>query len=587
MNMRHVQFIIALFAVERVAIAAPTITSQPSPPTQTVSVGANVAYSVTATGSGTLSYQWQKRTTAPYANIAGATNASLNLSNVQAADSANYRVVVTDSAGSTNSNPVTLTVNGPPSITPATTLQHQAITLGAAASFTVTASGAGTLTYQWKKNGADIAGQTAATLSFASVQESDEADYTVTVTNSFGSVTSEAARLWVVPPTSQYVASNFTSSTSFRLPYFYILPPGYSAAQKYPLWVYFHGASDTESTFVTGSGAAGFSRVCVSYARQAADPIIAVYVTRQSGSTNWNGYAPHAAELIPYLQANFSVDASRIYIAGQSAGGKPAVDVVTLSPSTYAGFMICDGTGDTATASSITQVPLWAVWSQGDTVVTGTPAWVQAYRTAGGRAVFTLFATPSHVNSITMGFTLPAAVDWLFAQRRALASSAAPLVSVVTPTSDAVHKTTATSVSLAGSVSALGQTVSSVTWTNATTGTSGSATGTTAWNTGAIALSSTQSSRVLTTATLDTSWAPAYGGSTTVNNTLIVTKPFDSNLIHQSANSYLLSWAGGYSPYRVQTSSDLATWSDVSANASSPLLVNTSATRAFYRVTGQ
>lgn len=580
-------FVSLLVALVNAALAAPTITSQPSPPTRTVNAGADVMYSVAATGVGTLTCQWQKRTTGPYANLSGATDETLTLANVEAADAANYRVVVTDSTGSTNSNTVTLTVNGPPSIIPATTFQHTAVTLGASASFTATASGSGTLTYQWQKNGENIAGQTTETLSFAAAQTADEADYAVVVSNDFGSVTSDPARLWVVPPTSQYVSANFTGSAGFRLPYFYILPPGYNAAQKYPLWVYFHGASDTESTFLTGSGAADFSRVCVSYARQAADPIIAVYVTRQAGSTNWNGYAPVAAELIPWLQANYSVDASRVYIAGQSAGGKPAVDLVTLAPANYAGFMICDGTGDTATVSTIRGVPLWAVWSQGDTVVTGTGAWVQAFRAAGGRAVFTQFVTPSHAGSIMMGFTLPAAVDWLFAQRRGVAPANEPLVSITTPTSDDVFKTPATSVSLAGTAAALGQAVTGVTWGNATTSTSGNATGTAAWSTGAITLAAGQSSRLLATATIGTSWAPAYGGTTSFNDALLVTAPFDATLAPLSPTSLLLSWTGGYAPYRVQSSPDLTTWTDVNTNATSPLTVPATGTRAFFRVVGQ
>lgn len=584
---RYLVLVGALVALVNAAFAAPPITSQPAPPTQSVNVGENVAYSVAATGTGTLSYQWMKRTTGPYANIVSATNATLTLTNVQAADAATYRVTVTDDTGSTNSKLVSLTVNGPPVITPTTTLQHQAITLGAAATFTVTATGSETLTYQWQKNGVDMVGQTNASLTFAAVAVADEADYSVTVSNAFGTVTSEPARLWVVPPTSQYVSANFTNSAGFRLPYFYILPPGYNPARKYPLWVYFHGASDTESTFLTGSGAAGFSRVCVSYARQLADPIIAVYVTRQTGSASWNGYAPVVAELIPWLQANFSVDASRIYIAGQSVGGKPAVDVVTMAPANYAGLMICNGTGDTEAVAAISGVPLWAVWSQGDTVVTGTPAWVQAFRRAGGRAVFTQFVTPSHANSIMMGFTLPAAVEWLFAQKLRAASTHEPRISITTPTTDSVYRTTATNVNLAGTVAALGETISGVTWENTTTGTTGNATATNAWSTGNIPLAADRSSRLLVTATIGTSWAPAYGGSTSFDNGLLVTVPFDATLIPQSPGSLLLNWSGGYAPYRIQSSPDLTTWTDVNTNATPPMSVTATGPRGFYRVVGQ
>jgi len=587
-SLRRLLFVCAFQAAAELAFAAPVITSQPQPLSSTVAAGGDVIYTVAATGSGTLTYQWQKRTTGPFASITGATAATLTLANVQSSDSGTYRVVVNDASGTpTNSSSVTLTVNGAPVIVPATTFQNMAIALGSNASFTATVSTTGTTTYQWLKDGVEMTGQSATTLSFSPVSISDEGDYSLVATNSVGSVTSETARLWVVPPASQYAAANFMGSANFRLPYYYILPPNYDPTRRYPLWVFFHGASDTESTFLTNTGAAGFPRACISYARQAGDPAIAVYVTRQSGSSNWNGYAPVVAELIPWLQANLSIDEDRIYITGESAGGKPAVDVVTLSPEKYAGFMICDGTGDLATVANIAGVPLWAVWSQGDSVVTGTGAWVQAFRRAGGCAVYTQFVTPNHANSIMMGYMLPPAVEWLFAQRRGIRPTQDPQVSITLPVAEEVHKTNANAVSLGGTASAFGRPISSVSWENATTGSSGSATGTTSWSTDSIALATNQSSRLLATAILPTSWAPAYGGSTTFNGTILVTLPFDAVLATQNAANSQLSWTGGYPPYRVQTSADLKTWTDLNTNATSPLTVTQSGSRRFFRVQGR
>ena len=86
---------------------APTINTQPA--SQTVSVGANVTFTVDASGSPTPTYQWMKGGT----NITGATSASLSLNNVQATDAGNYTVAVTNSAGSVTSSVATLTVNVP------------------------------------------------------------------------------------------------------------------------------------------------------------------------------------------------------------------------------------------------------------------------------------------------------------------------------------------------------------------------------------------------------------------------------------------------------------------------------------------
>jgi hypothetical protein len=64
------------------------------------------------------------------------------------------------------------------------------------ASFNITATGGAPLTYQWKRNGAPIAGATSATLAIKSAVAADhKAKYTAVVTNSAGSVTSAEAVL--------------------------------------------------------------------------------------------------------------------------------------------------------------------------------------------------------------------------------------------------------------------------------------------------------------------------------------------------------------------------------------------------------
>ena len=85
-------------------VSAPTITVQPV--SQSVSAGASVTLSVTATGDGTLSYQWYKDSTA----ISGATSSSYTISSVASSDGGTYYVVVTNGGGSTTSSSATLTV---------------------------------------------------------------------------------------------------------------------------------------------------------------------------------------------------------------------------------------------------------------------------------------------------------------------------------------------------------------------------------------------------------------------------------------------------------------------------------------------
>jgi subtilisin family serine protease len=86
-------------------LTAPTIISQPT--NQTVTVGGTATFSVTASGTPPLSYQWNFNGT----NIVVATNTSLILTNVQLSQAGNYAVLVTNLYGSILGSNAVLTVN--------------------------------------------------------------------------------------------------------------------------------------------------------------------------------------------------------------------------------------------------------------------------------------------------------------------------------------------------------------------------------------------------------------------------------------------------------------------------------------------
>jgi hypothetical protein len=167
----------------------PAITSQPA--SKSVAAGTNVSFNVTATGTAPLAYQWSKGASA----ILGATNSSYSIAAVTTNDAANYKVVITNSAGSITSSVATLTVLLPPSIL--TPPQSQTVSNGATATFTAVAGGSPPLTYLWKFSGGALAGATSSSLTITNVQAGNQGDYTVAVSNSVGAVTSTPAHLTV------------------------------------------------------------------------------------------------------------------------------------------------------------------------------------------------------------------------------------------------------------------------------------------------------------------------------------------------------------------------------------------------------
>lgn len=88
----------------------PTITVHPQP--SSICSTGSTSFTVTATGSGTITYQWQKNNAnlSNGGHYSGCTTATLTVSNADNTDAANYRCVVTNAYGSVNSNPATLTV---------------------------------------------------------------------------------------------------------------------------------------------------------------------------------------------------------------------------------------------------------------------------------------------------------------------------------------------------------------------------------------------------------------------------------------------------------------------------------------------
>jgi hypothetical protein len=183
------------------ASSPPQITSQPAP--QNVCPGDAATFTVAASGDG-LVYQWQTNgvNLSNNGHYSGVNGPSLTVLNTTATDAANYRCVVTNGAGSTNSAVAALTLKAATVITvePA----DQEVPAGANATLSVTARGDGVLTYQWQTNGADLtdnghySGATSATLVVSNVTTADSADYRCVVTGGCGSVSSEAAALTVV-----------------------------------------------------------------------------------------------------------------------------------------------------------------------------------------------------------------------------------------------------------------------------------------------------------------------------------------------------------------------------------------------------
>jgi hypothetical protein len=172
--------------------AVPSITQQPS--SQSVTVGQPATFSVAATGTAPLSYQWFQN-----GSKVGTNSSAYTIAQTSSGQSgAQVYVQVTNTAGSATSSTVLLTVNATAT---APTISQQpsslTVTAGQAAAFSVTATGTAPLTYQWFMNGTMVGtNSNSYTISQTTIGQSG-AQIHVTVTNATGSATSSAATLTV------------------------------------------------------------------------------------------------------------------------------------------------------------------------------------------------------------------------------------------------------------------------------------------------------------------------------------------------------------------------------------------------------
>jgi hypothetical protein len=273
-----------------------SITSQPT--SLTITQGQTAAFSVAASGKGPFIYQWYSVASGTATAITGATS-SIYITPVQtSAGSASYYVTVTDSCGtavqSSTANLTVNTGNAPPTIT--VQPLGQTISAGGTATFSVTAVGSGTLSYQWYRipnggvngeitgsvpvAGTIVSGATSSsyTVPVANAAKGNDQDqYYVVVRNSYGQavsqnatlavdqgiqiqITDQPANIYVNPGASATFSVTATSTVALSYQW-YMVPPGESAAeQNITVWDSGSlGSTQTTANAVLIEGATGAS----------------------------------------------------------------------------------------------------------------------------------------------------------------------------------------------------------------------------------------------------------------------------------------------------------------------------------------
>ena len=307
-----------LTAVAVAEFAPAAITTQPS--STTASEGSSITLSLTASGSPFPSIQWFKNGNP----ISSAQNITLRFAGVLSSDAGTYTATVTNVYGGivyrvTTLPAVITVVPAPPAIT--TQPISRSVIAERSANFSVVASGTAPLTYQWKKDDSSIRGATGSSYTIGSTSITDAGSYTVVVTNSVGSATSNAATLIVTPAaataptiTTQPSSSSVTAGSA----------ASFSVAASGTATLTYQWRKDGTSISGATSSTYSISSTATSHAGS-----YSVVVTNSAGSAISNAAtltvtAAAAAPRLYSLAVRTVLEADQVLIVGftMSGGGK-------------------------------------------------------------------------------------------------------------------------------------------------------------------------------------------------------------------------------------------------------------------------
>lgn len=341
------------------------------------------------------------------------------------------------------------------------------------------------------------------------------------------------AGLLAVPRADAATAADFLYATlpkagsePYDLPYRYLVPAGYNAANAYPLIVFLHGSGErgTNNTSQLNNNANGALQL-VSTANQAAFPCFMI-APQANISDGWNGNTlPQVVRAIRLLESSHHIDHDRIYVTGLSMGGAGTCSIITANPTVFAAAVPMSGWG-AGSYEKIVHIPQWFFHAANDGTVGvgGSDNAVSALRNLGCPVIYTRYASGGH-GIWSTAYGTPHLLPWMMAQRRNRPVAGTPILTITSPASHIVPPPPANTLNVAGTVTlpAGAGSVAAVGWgfnpgaNSLNVGSLTAATGTASWT--AAAATTTSATLFLAVAEVP-SWSTSLGGVTTLNDWL-------------------------------------------------------------------
>jgi len=225
-----------------------------------------------------------------------------------------------------------------------------------------------------------------------------------------------------------FVARLHKAENGMVMPYRLFIPERRSPTRPLPLIVYLcggGGAGEDNLSQIRGGNTAG-SHLWTAPNIQSQHPAFVVAPQLPSDSA-WGApdsdelalYARLVVDLLANLSEEFTIDADRIYLVGQSRGGYGAWDLVSKRPELFAAAVPLSGGGNPSRVAAASQVAIWAFHGANDYTipVTASRQLVAALRSVGGSIRYTEYPDAGH-DIWRLAFAERELPEWLFAQTR-------------------------------------------------------------------------------------------------------------------------------------------------------------------------
>jgi hypothetical protein len=424
----------SLGAVQTMAGATQLVASKPSP--LAVEVGTGVQVALVVTGAQTPAASWTiTGSVPPGLTLSGQTSGTVNVSTLILTGTpttpGTYTITlrawekVNASGDKSSLFPYTVVVSGTAAaVGPTLTTQpvSQSVTTGTNVTFSVAATGSPTPTYQWQKDGANLTGATAATLTLSAVQVANAGAYTAVVSNSAGVVTSNPATLTVTAPVAGSPITNQPQSQYLATDGSTILSVAATGSGLSYQWkkngVALPGATNSSLALSAATAETmGFYSASVRSGTATTESAVAVVTVNTGGTSrlvnvSTRGYVPPGGALTPGFVLQGNADKSVVIRAvGPTLGAfgvagtlaDPVMDVIPLG-STFPIASNDNWGGGTKLATAFSRVGAFPF-----ATLTSTDASVETALTATGASGYTVRITSK--NAAASGIALAEVYD--------------------------------------------------------------------------------------------------------------------------------------------------------------------------------